>query len=137
MTDLIAGNMSNSAWIACNNMIFLDIMHSFLSQFIAFSTPLLEFSYENSNNRFYHIRIRMEFVDLSIILSHNVTVWWRYWIIAGWVDLEKGRHRNEWFKIMNWFILYSDGILGIINIDGWLFVILWLLIWQESLLRAG
>ena len=51
MTDLITGNMSNYAWIGCKNMIFVDIMHPFLSQFGAFNTPRLEFSYENSDNR--------------------------------------------------------------------------------------
>ena len=49
MTYLITENMSNYAWMACKNIIFFDIMHPFLSQFGAFNTPLLEFSYENSN----------------------------------------------------------------------------------------
>ena len=48
-TDLITGNMSNYAWIGCKNMTFFDIMHPVLSQFGAFNTPLLEFSYGKSN----------------------------------------------------------------------------------------
>ena len=49
-TDLTKGKKSNYAWIDCKNMIFFDIMHPFMSQSGAINTPLLEFSYENSDN---------------------------------------------------------------------------------------